>query len=811
MEKTKLSLLSRTLFKDEAERKSQNLPEIFNPPSQEVKQTSIIENNKQQPKAAPKRPTLFRPKAARPRLAGLPFGFKPASSKVKEPKESFDISKFSRKGNTKFLPPRLKYFGARQEEEATSEKATTTSEKATTTTEESQSTLEDTMTSTIGQPEETSMGEGSQETTLEEEPQESTLEMTTKRMTTMDIMETSVTTNTMSSKKVRAKGRGNGAVRRRKPISQVVTTATPRIADTEMTELTEPVTNTSHQDLEVSETEDDMTTKHDDHIDIDDSVTPTQETTLTTSTTSTIPPTAPEALSTTISNIASSMMPDGQRSHGPVRSGLRGRVRTRGRLGIGERRKIPHGGDNFKNSVEHSESESSKRSRIRGRGKPRKPQVVVAEEKKNHNLKSIRGKTSVMEEGKLSEDDSNLEEKKGQAPRLRGRNRGSHRFMARTSVRDQHVSLEEEDRAAVPTFRGSRRRLGDIPSLKENEVITSEGDQVRMKEKEKSASQFSEEEITTLSSTITSEASTENAFSKKESNSIEQKSDARKLNGRRISGRLRGRLITKKTVEKPKKEAIKKVTGRRSGLRSSRIRSRHKSTKSSEPINESVHSSENMDIGETKGTKGLSLRSRSSRRQSPNSIRNRFVGKRKEQEAKKVQSKRGRGRGRGRFSQKLANTIATTITTTTTREISQSTTASTIISTFSTSSQTTTTASPTSTSNTNEENVELPFDNSDTRGESFAQPEKLGENTMTTSLASDVTEYHFFPAETDRSKEKYKLQQETAAEKETQVEADHDNTDTDEDDEEDLSQHLNSALNLATVTWTQVICMSGTK
>ena len=66
---------------------------------------------------------------------------------------------------------------------------------------------------------------------------------------------------------------------------------------------------------------------------------------------------------------------------------------------------------------------------------------------------------------------------------------------------------------------------------------------------------------------------------------------------------------------------------------------------------------------------------------------------------------------------------------------------------------------------------------------------------------SDSTEYHFFPAESDRSKEKYKEQQETA---ETQVESDHGDTFVTIEEEDDLSQHLNSALNLATVTWTQV-------
>ena len=62
------------------------------------------------------------------------------------------------------------------------------------------------------------------------------------------------------------------------------------------------------------------------------------------------------------------------------------------------------------------------------------------------------------------------------------------------------------------------------------------------------------------------------------------------------------------------------------------------------------------------------------------------------------------------------------------------------------------------------------------------------------------TEYHFFPAESELSKEKYRQQQEQLAvsgDTETQVE-------DGDGDTSDLSQHLNSALNLATVTWTQV-------
>ena len=65
------------------------------------------------------------------------------------------------------------------------------------------------------------------------------------------------------------------------------------------------------------------------------------------------------------------------------------------------------------------------------------------------------------------------------------------------------------------------------------------------------------------------------------------------------------------------------------------------------------------------------------------------------------------------------------------------------------------------------------------------------------------TEYHFFPAESELSKEKYRQQQEQqrvadSRDTESQVE------EAGDGDTSDLSKHLNSALNLATVTWTQV-------
>ena len=105
VEKTKLSLLSRTLFKDEAERKKENLPGIFVQEKKSTPDTAILVET-----STSRKPPIFLPKSpqSRPRLAGLPFGFKPAAPKVQKTKESFDISKFSRKGNRKFAPPKLR-------------------------------------------------------------------------------------------------------------------------------------------------------------------------------------------------------------------------------------------------------------------------------------------------------------------------------------------------------------------------------------------------------------------------------------------------------------------------------------------------------------------------------------------------------------------------------------------------------------------------------------------------------------------------------------------------------------------------------
>ena len=103
VEKTKLSLLSRTLFKDEAEKNSQNLPEIYVPTPRTSKVNAVQSTT---PKPRPKPPT-FLAKAPRPRLAGLPFGFKPANVK-KEKKQGFDLSRFSRKQNSKIRLPSLR-------------------------------------------------------------------------------------------------------------------------------------------------------------------------------------------------------------------------------------------------------------------------------------------------------------------------------------------------------------------------------------------------------------------------------------------------------------------------------------------------------------------------------------------------------------------------------------------------------------------------------------------------------------------------------------------------------------------------------
>merc|ERR1711976_827979 len=85
---------------------------------------------------------------------------------------------------------------------------------------------------------------------------------------------------------------------------------------------------------------------------------------------------------------------------------------------------------------------------------------------------------------------------KDQIPRLRGRNRGSHRFVARTNFRDKNKGAEEEDRAAAPSFRGSRRRLGSFENNEEikNEVSLKDKNNIQ-EEKEINVTNSSENEI----------------------------------------------------------------------------------------------------------------------------------------------------------------------------------------------------------------------------------------------------------------------------------------------------------------------------
>ena len=785
VEKTKLSLLSRTLFKDEAERKSQNLPEIFNPSSQEKQKQSSVQAQ-QQAEAVSKRP-FFNPKAPRPRLAGLPFGFKPAKPKVKEPRESFNISKFSRKGSTKFLPPRLKYFGAKLEEEKTiTPQAITTVEELST-------------MSTLGQ-----------------EFHETTFDMTPSKMTTAKMESTmatgssTTTATTMTStrettQRARTKERGNGAVRRRKPVGQV-TTVTSRSSETGMTEPIEPVTNTDNEDMSTQEwvNVDDLTTMIDDAFTMSDAmISTTQEDTTTTTTFTT-------TTSSTLSSSSTSKKQEVKKEQAPAKS--RGRGRTRGRFGVGEKRKSSLTKTNSENTVNKSVIESSEggrtRGRVRGRGRQRKAQ---ASESKNNSVdslqdKPIRNKTPL----KMKDEGSRNEhtEKKVQTPRLRGRNMGSHRFATRKNVRLQSEAVEEEVRATAPDFRGSRRRLGDI-SLENNKKIKNE--KVRSQEKEIRGSNSSNNEISSsldneMTSVSSKATSTDNISKqvgpnggfgrkfqmKKKADTPVEEDKVIKVTAETnvVSGRQRGRFTKKKTEESSTLDSAKsRVFIRRTGVRANKIRPRHRGTESEE-TNAIITQSEQglLKKGKKESTK-MSVRSRSSRRQFQNRLEK--GSERKEEKTKVVPTARGRGRARGRFvknpTSATTNTAETTLSTTAKTIISSSTTASTTInvSTF--------TANPTTT-NTND----------GAANETNEETSTLTAETETGFDDSDATEYHFFPAESDTSKEKYKEQQETAAVTETQVESDHGDTFVTIEEEDDLSQHLNSALNLATVTWTQV-------
>ena len=745
---------------------------------------------------------MFNPKAPRPRLAGLPFGFKPAKPKVKEPRESFNISKFSRKGSIKFLPPRLKYFGAKQEEEKT------TTPQAITTVEEL-STM-----STLGQ-----------------ESHETTFDMTSGKMTTakmestMATRSTTTTATTMTStrettQRARAKGRGNGAVRRRKPVGQV-TTVTPRTSETGMTEPIEPVTNTDNEDMNTQEWDnvDDLTTMIDDASTMSDAMISTlQEDTSTTTTT-----TFTTTTSTTLSSSSTSKKQEVKRIQAPAKS--RGRGRTRGRFGVGEKRKSSLTKTNSKNTVKNSGIESSEgsrtRGRVRGRGRPRKVQASEHKESKKNSSDSLQEKpignnTSLKIKDEAIRNEHT--EKKVQTPRLRGRTRGSHRFATRKNVGLQSEAVKEENRAAAPDFRGSRRRLGDISlenhnKIKNEEVISPEEEFRGSNSSNIEISSSLDNEMTSASPKATS---TDNPskqigpnggfgrkflMKKKADTPVEEDKFVKgTAETNEVSGRKRGRFTKKKTQEPSKLDSTKRVSVRRTGVRANIKRPRHRGTESEE-TNAVITQSEQglLKIGKNESTK-KSVRSRSSRRQFQNRLEK--GSERNKEEIKVVPTARGRGRARGRFVKN------TTSATTTTAATTLSTTAKTIISASSTASTTTNVSTFTSTtpnvSTFTSENPTTTNTNNGAADETTEETSTLTVETETGFGESDSTEYHFFPAESDRSKEKYKEQQETAAVTETQVESDHGDTFVTIEEEDDLSQHLNSALNLATVTWTQV-------
>ena len=398
-------------------------------------------------------------------------------------------------------------------------------------------------------------------------------------------------------------------------------------------------------------------------------------------------------------------------------------------------------------------------------------------------------------------------EKKVQtSPRLRGRSRSSHRFSARTNVKSKSEAVKEEDRAAAPDFRGSRRRLGDVP-LENNKEIKNE--QVMSQEEKISGSNSSKNEISSsIDNEITSASpkspSTDDipkqvgqngGFGRKflmkkkaEEDKVEEdKMIKASAETNKVSGRQRGRFTKQRPEESSKQDSAKRVSGRRAGMRANKIRPRHRGTKLEE-TNAVITQSEQglLKTGKKENTR-MSVRSRSSRRQFQNRLEK--GSEKEEKETKIALTARGRGRARGRFVKNTSSAATTAATTT------LSTTAKTNITASSTASTTTkvsTTVIPTTTNTNN------------------GAADETTEETSTLTVESDTgfenydaTEYHFFPAESDRSKEKYKQQQETAAVTETQVESDHGDTFV-TNEEDDLSQHLNSALNLATVTWTQV-------
>merc|ERR1719365_458333 len=79
--------------------------------------------------------------------------------------------------------------------------------------------------------------------------------------------------------------------------------------------------------------------------------------------------------------------------------------------------------------------------------------------------------------------------------------------------------------------------------------------------------------------------------------------------------------------------------------------------------------------------------------------------------------------------------------------------------------------------------------------ETLVKDEKLQEAAVDTN-----TEYHFFPAESNESIENFRIHQENQLNVEIGTET---QLETEDLNEIDLSEQMTSALNLATVTWTQ--------
>ena len=771
VEKTKLSLLSRTLYKDEAERKSQNLPDVFKPqpgdnkprPSTPAPQSITTENEYS-------RSPLFAPKASRPRLKGLPFGFKPASPKASEPKNSFDISRFSKKGS-KFLPPKLRTTTILNDEKELVKKE---EEIVTSATKDDVEIIEEALTPTI-------------QTTFTPS-EDSNHEDTVSTTSSISISSSSVTPVSSSISSTRP----TEPVRRRKPVpTSSTTTTTAATVDDAVIETFSDKLITSEEEATARQV-----------LLIDEGV--TEESEESDTMTAAIPTT------TTVATTEKETEENEITENVPKK--VRGRLRSRGRLGIGERRKNPNHENTVSNSAARIEdtkqlSSSRGRSRIRGRGrsKPRPLQEIqehssASEQQKSSDNPSpvkLRGRDPTfnkVNEVNVERDNDEKSFEETSKLRFRGRVRGNHRFVPRTSEKMKIGSedVEEEDRSLSLTT-GSRRQL-KIHSQEENEIDTEDIKSFKLSHSQNRGSKVqkvtksarrrfrdparvrSSSEVTENEPNDTTESSKTESTTLKEvkmikefgrkslssttiSNEVSDGSKDVTTVKSRHSVRVRGKIQKKKM---PTKEAFKKETA-----------------------DENEHS---KDSGSGRRNFVSRQRFRNRPSQSAKFENKRTNVKNKVQASASRSNVRQRSRGRGRGRSRPEVEVSTTTTTqSTTTKISVTTSTTTIF--------------PSSTSTLKEYPVTITEADYQKYKEELISATVPVAETIVPEDDTEVagTEYHFFPAESEQSKEKYRLQQEnidTIDNPETQLETD--------DIDSDLSEHLNSALNLATVTWTQV-------